>query len=157
MGHYLITHGHRYNGRDPRHNADGYAQLNKLTLPADIVRVVVGTGRRFEEMLLYFYQTEKLSCSIPRYFSPFCGGAEGFDAPDGIILVTGTCISFETEYSGMSNKWGFNPWGFIRSQPDKTLFLTGGELMKSLGVEQPSRGALYYLSRNNKVQLRQQG
>lgn len=157
MGHYLITHGQRSNGRDPGHNEDGYIQLDNLVLPNDITQVVVGTGRRFEEMLLRFYQNGKLSPNLPRYFSPFCGGAEGFDAPDEIILVTGTSISFKAEYIGMSNRWGFNPWGFIRSQPERTLFLTGGELMLALGVAKSTRGALYHLSRNNRIKLLQQG
>ena len=157
MSHYLVTHGHRQNGPDPGHNQDGFKQLNNLVLPNNITRVVVGTGRRFEEMLLHFYQSNQLSTELPRYFSPFCGGAEGFDVPDEITLVTGTCISLKAEYIGMNNKWGFNPHGFIRSQPERTLFLTGDELMMALGVTQPTRGALYHLSRNNKVQLLRQG
>lgn len=157
MEHYLITHGHQHLGCNSGHNDAGFAQLDNLILPDDVTRVIVGTGQRFEEMLLRFYQRGKLSTNLPRYFSPFCGGPEAFDTPDEIILVTGTRICLEAEYIGMDNHWGFNPQGFIRSQPDNALFLTGSELMQALHVDRPAHGALYCLSRNNKIKLLQRG
>lgn len=140
---YAITHGLRHAGRDPGHTEAGFNQLDKLALPENIPLLVAGEGRRFEEMLLRFYQNKNLSPALPRYFTPFCGGAAGFDAPDDIVLVTGTRISLKDEYLGLANTPAFRAWEFVSLQPDGTLFLTGGEFLTALGVAKPAKGAIY--------------
>ena len=148
----LITHGLRNSGEDPVHTPEGLKQIQRvvasLTLP--IGMVVIGTGWRFQQMFKLLYDAGKVGKDVPCRLTPFCGGAEGFDPPSTIILPnSGTCQL--KEYIGLGSGFGFDPWQFVNSFQGDTLFLAGGELLTALGVEKPSKGALYGIDHAERV------
>lgn len=148
----LITHGLRLNGADPGHTPEGLEQVRRviasLTLP--IGMVVIGTGRRFQEMFGVLYDSNKVEPEVPCRLTPFCGGAEGFDPPTTIILPNGEPCQLK-EYIGLSSGFGFDPWTFVNSFPGDTLFLAGGELLMALGEQNLSKGALYGIDHADRV------
>lgn len=144
----LITHGLRRGGVAPRHTAKGLVQLASLPKLEGVTRVVVGTGARFVEIYWALVENGKLDQSMPVAYSPFCGGAEGFDAPN-VVLTDGSLCDMSA-YIGIGNTAAFDAWKFIEEQPDGTLFLAGGELMIALGCVNPPKAALFALEPEKK-------
>lgn len=136
----IITHGLRHSGTNPTHTAKGLEQLWALELPYRPAFVLVGTGARFREM--YGVLWSKWLIGVPMKFSSFCGSADGFDAPDTIVLADGETCKLE-DYMGLANTPGFDAWAFVGSQPADTLFLAGGELVTALGIAKPAKGVIY--------------
>lgn len=140
---YLVSHGERENGTDPKHTENGIQQINNLPIP-NITIIVAGTGKRFQESAFIILSSPH-ECSIPLFFSPFCGSADGLDPPDDIVMANGTRCQLSTEYIGLDSPW-FDAWGFVNSQPDRTLFCAGGELLIALGLKSIyKKGCLYEL------------
>lgn len=165
---YAITHGLRNGGFNPEHTAAGIAQLRNLVVPQGITNIVLGTGERFEEIFAaLFHMNEPPFDDNPNrpkiWYSPFVGSADGFDPPDRVILGhrdDGNHRSCRlADYIGVANARAFDAWAFVGSLPEGTLFLTGGEFMLALGVEKPSKGALYWIDSKTKAAplLTQQG
>lgn len=144
MSLYLITHGERNNGVDPKMTENGIAQIELLRtlLPKAIALVVVGTGARFQQ--IYRTLSDSLQGIAVKY-SPFCGSADGLDPGDKIVLIDGTLVN-RSDYLGLIRAPGFNAWEFLRSLPDGTLLCAGSELMISLGLERINKkGQLFEL------------
>lgn len=145
---HLITHGDRGFGSNPKHSEMGIDQIKNLTLPEKIDLIVIGTGKRFQE--IYQFIQDKLS-RIPVKYSPFCGSADGLEADYRIILVDGTLLK-DDEYLGMINVPAFDAWKFIADLPDNTLLCAGGELLIALGGKTINqKGQLYELDCEKKV------
>lgn len=143
---YLVSHGERKNGANPKHTGKGLEQIRNLPIPTDVTRFVVGTGNRFHELWLIIEVYHNLnSLYKPLLFSPFCGSADGLDPPDTIVMANGAACQIGTEYLGLESPW-FDAWGFVGSQPDRTLFCAGGELLIALGLKSIyKKGCLYEL------------
>lgn len=143
---YLITHGERESGPDPKHTKEGIDQIKALLpllpllldtilpLPdkhTGIQLIVSGTGKRFLEILEIV--SKKLP-GVPVKYSPFCGGPEGFEGNDQVVLTDGRTINYHTEYVGLANG-PIDMWQFIASLPDEALLCAGGALMIGLGFK----------------------
>lgn len=103
---YLITHGDRTNGPDPVHTKEGIAQIENLACPEGINLIVSGTGKRFLQILEII---RKKLPEVPIKYSPFCGGPEGFEGDDQVVLTDGRVINYHTELPG-GIKW---PRGYV--------------------------------------------
>ena len=146
---YLIAHGDRENGPDPIHTPEGLKQIWSLSLPDGIGMVVSGTGKRFLEILGIVLG--KLPRAPVVKYSPFCGGPEGFQGEDDVILTDGRIINYHKEYIGVSNG-PLDMWQFIASLPDRTLLCAGGALMIGLGLKAINKkGHLFELDPVNKT------
>jgi len=142
MAIYLITHGDRNNGPDPTHTAEGLAQIEAIPIPNGICLIVSGTGKRFLEILEI---VRKKLPDAPVKYAPFCGGPEGFQGKDEVVLTDGRTIGYHADYIGISNG-PLDMWSFIRSLPDGTLLCAGGALMIGLGLKAINqKGHLYEL------------
>jgi len=141
---YLITHGNRHSGPDPRHTAEGLKQIRSLQIPSNIKYVIVGTGTRFQEIYEALYPVLPGQAKI--IHSIFCGSSDGIE-PDGKgILDNGRKVDLETEYIGLMNPQYFDAWKFVNSFDGDTLLCAGGELMISLGLKAINeKGHLYEL------------
>ena len=146
----LITHGKRNFGVDPKHTTEGIEQIKNLQLPDNIALVVVGTGKRFQEI----YETirPKIYGATVK-FSPFCGSADGLEADGNVILTNGTLVDLKKDYISLTNApEAFDPWGFIASLPENTLLCAGGELLIALGGKAINeKGQLYELDPETKT------
>lgn len=158
---YLITHGDREEGVNPIHTDKGREQILRLEIPADVTKLVIGTGNRFQEIANMIYSK---GGDYPCLSSPFCGGVEGIrmdtepGKPNMILTASGFEIP-EDQYLGLRNTIGFDPWVFVEGQDAGTLFCAGGELLLALGFEgRPPKGALFAIDVETKtVTLFQQG
>lgn len=140
---YLVSHGERKNGANPKHKKGGLEQIQNLPIPIDIARFIVGTGNRFHEVFKTIRRFRR-GLYVPVFFSPFCGSADGLDPDDTIVMANGgRCLN--TKYLGLDSPW-FDAWGLVNSHPDRTLFVAGGELMIALGLKSIyKKGCLYEL------------
>lgn len=145
MSAYLITHGERNFGPDPKHKPEGIEQIKNLQIPDDISVVVIGTGARFREI----YDAIKPQLDdIPVKFSPFCGSADGLEANYDVILVDGTLVDLKNDYISLGSPC-FDAWTFINLLPDKALLCAGGELLISLGLKAINeKGQLYMIDQS---------
>lgn len=148
---YLITHGERHKGSDPVHTRKGLAQIRALPLPKDVSLIVSGTGKRFLEVLGI---VRKKLPSVPVKYSIFCGGPEGFEGNDQVVLTDDRRVDFHEEYVGISNG-PLNMWEFIQSLPDNALLCAGTGLILGLGLKEIYQGGhlfkLEVLLRNGKM------
>lgn len=150
---YLITHGKRDFGLDPRHTREGAGQIRDLAhklerLPREISLVIIGTGIRF-------YQIYRILISIlggiPIKFSPFCGSADGLEA-DGKIITVDNRTVIPDDYIGLIGSSCFNAWEFVSNLPNNALLCSGGELLIALGQEKIyKKGQLYELDPETKT------
>ena len=123
MSVFLITHGERNFGVNPKHKPEGIEQIRNLQIPDDISTVVVGTGARFREI----YEVIKPQIpSVPVKFSPFCGSADGLEADYNVILVDGTLVNLKNDYISLGSPC-FDACDFVRNLPPRTLLCAGGE------------------------------
>lgn len=150
MKRYLVTHPERFNGANPDLTPKGIEQLHELTLPECIIKVVVGTGKRFKKTYDVLSLAGILKRFVPGVFSIFCGSADGLDEGKTIVLADGSECNLVTEYIGLTH-FSFNAWGFIGSQPEGTLFCAGGELMTALTGSVGEKGRLYELDIETKT------
>ena len=131
---YLVTHGKREGGPNPRMTADGLFQIERLRelLPKNTPLVVVGTGKRF--LQVYGVLQPSLNGAKVEY-SPFCGSADGME-PDGktIPMASGELTEHDS-YLGLVRCKAFDAWKFLKDLPNGTLLCSGGELMMALGLE----------------------
>jgi hypothetical protein len=139
---YLITHGDRNSGPDPKHTQKGRNQIILLEIPQNIDYVVVGTGTRFQE-IYELIQNDTTGARVMH--SIFCGSSDGIE-PDGMgILDNGRKVDLKTEYIGLISPH-FDAWAFVTSFSGNTLLLSGGELMIALGLKDINeKGHLYEL------------
>ncbi|MFA5878518.1 MAG: hypothetical protein WC845_04090 [Candidatus Staskawiczbacteria bacterium] len=125
---YLITHGECQEGPDPVHTPNGIEQLRAILVPQDLVRIIVGIGQRYTDILRVVQS--KTPAVVVRY-SPFLGGPEVIREKDRVVLTDGRMID-ASEYIGMY----YNPinlWPLIQRFPALTLLCSGNILMKALG------------------------
>lgn len=154
---YIVTHGARLNGVNPRHTQEGLAQIASLRIPTDIKCVIVGTGKRFWEVFQTLSEKNPIAPDAPVLVSPFCGSADAFTPPSTIVLTSGMEVPLKS-YIGINNTDRFDAFGWVSDQPEGTLFIAGAEFLVALGLEKPSKGALYALNDVDKtVTLIQQG
>ena len=129
---YLITHSEKAFGVNPPLTRKGTLQIEKLLLVEEPPLVVIGTGRRFQEIYKTMVKKGQLGRDIPVKYSPFCGSADSLEANKKYItLADGTIVSLD-DYINIGNDC-FDAWGFLYDLPDKTLLCAGGELMITLG------------------------
>ncbi len=141
---YLVTHGERNFGMNPSHTSDGIQQIKKLVLGEEISLVVIGTGRRFQEVYDTMISQGHLRRDIPIKYSPFCGSADGLEANKEVILVINVTVSLDCYISIGSDC--FDAWRFISDLPDNALLCAGGELMIALGLKKINeKGQLFEL------------
>ena len=147
---YLITHGERDFGVNPSHTDEGMQQIGNLTLPEKTSLVVIGTGKRFQQIYCMMINSEHLQQDTPVKYSPFCGSADGLEANRDIIMVDGTTVSLD-DYISIGGDC-FDAWRFISSLPDNALLCAGGELMIALGLKDINeKGCLYELNPKDKT------
>jgi len=139
---YLITHGERTSGPDPVHTPNGLDQIKTLVplIPQNIALIVAGTGKRFLEILEIVRQ--KLPKAEVKY-SPFCGGPEGYEESDIVVLPGGRRVDYHKEYLGISNG-PVDMWQFVWTLPPNTLLCSGGALMIGLGLKSINQRAQLY-------------
>lgn len=147
---YLITHGKRYFEANPRMNTEGLAQISKLRnlLPESISLVVVGTGKRFQQ--IYTILQSKLA-DVPVKFSLFCGGADSLGNKGAHIIFADARFTSCENYIGLGDTTAFDAWKFIAQLPDNTLLCADGELMLALGLKNiTGKGQLFQLNPQEK-------
>ena len=140
---YIATHGDKEKGMNPGLTEIGKTQIANLSIPDGIKMVVVGTGKRFVDMLSVL--RNRLG-DIPIKFSPLCGSADsgkktetGFD----VILADGETLVPIGDYIGLIGTPGLDLKTWVNSLPDGTLLLAGRELTGALGCENGEMGKLY--------------
>jgi len=142
---YLITHGERNFGVNPSHTDEGIQQIGNLVLPEKISLVVIGTGKRFQQIYCMMINSEYLQQDTPIKYSPFCGSVDGLEADKDVILASGITVSLDNYISIGSNC--FDAWKFVSDLPDRTLLCAGGELIIALGLKSiKEKGCLYELN-----------
>jgi hypothetical protein len=151
---YLVTHGLRNSGPDPVHTPEGIAQIAALrekvaSLP--ISTIIVGTGRRFQEIFETLMVGKETRWKyIPVFHSPLCGSADGLEKDGKVILTNGRKVSMDS-YMGLNNCVAINIWRFLADLPDNALLCAGGELMITLGFEKfNQKGCLFEIDLEKK-------
>jgi len=130
---YLITHSEKAFGTNPPLARKGILQIEKLVLEEEPPLVVIGTGKRFQEIYKTMIDRGHLQHGTPVKYSPFCGSADSLEAnKKDLTLADGTTISLD-DYIGIENDC-FDAWSFLFDLPDKTLLCAGKELMIALGL-----------------------
>lgn len=156
---YLITHGDRTEGFNPTHTLKGVQQIQSISIPNGIRKVVVGAGTRFREIFNLIKDNPQIAGTTPLH-SPFCGGYDGLRVATEGKMVTMTDGDVPVDiYLGLIGTPGFDPWAFINGLGERTLICGGGELLIALGYEgNPPKGALFALDvEARSITLLQQG
>jgi hypothetical protein len=142
---YIITHGEKESGGNPGLTETGKRQIASLPIPDGITQVIVGTGRRFLDILAAI---EGRIVNVPVKYSPLCGSADsgeksesGFKVmlADGIIVEVG-------DYIGLIGTPGIDLVAWLKSLPDNTLLCTGREFLGGIGYSNSAPGHLYRLN-----------
>ena len=139
MAIYIVTHGEKKKGPNPRMTKKGFEQIGKIKsiIPADPVMVISGTGRRHVEV------AKTLNLKIDR-FTSVMGCADSSEIIDGqkkIRLPDGTVLepSIYTTLKDMSPAVK----QFISKLPDGTIICAGRPLLKMLSYAEPKSGSVY--------------
>jgi len=150
---YLITHGTKFGGHNQDMTPDGLKQIISIReqlLPKMpwIPVIFVGIGARHKQTFHVLIPT--MPHTQIRH-SPFCGTADEIeDCEDAVDTNCGKVRT--SEYLGLVNTPGFNPWEFASSLPQDALLCAGKELMTALGLSNIfSDGQLYELDANTKT------
>lgn len=152
MAIYLITHGDRENGPDPVHTPEGIAQIEALPLPKGINLIVSGTGKRFIQIADIVSRKldnpeKPLDTKVQVVYCPFCGGPEGFQGKDEVVLTNGRIINYRVDYVGVSNG-PLDMWEVVKyfQVHGNVLLCAGGAFMIGLGLKAINqKGHLYEL------------
>lgn len=134
---YVLTHGQSSDGYNPCMTPEGVTQIveiglysiSKISKPS---LILVGVGVRFFQTMEVI-EGSGIMIDVPIKHSPFLGTADGFGKNKDVALQFGNITS--DEYMGLVNTPGFCAWSFVNNLPDKTLLLTGRELLIALELE----------------------
>ena len=149
---YLITHGIVFGGHNQDMMPDGLKQIASIreTLIPKLPWIpvfFVGLGARHKQtcdVLTHLYPHPRIR------LSPFCGTADEI-TEDGKI-DTKYKISKASDYLGLVNTVGFNPWNFVSNLPTGAIICAGRELMYALGLRDIYvDGQLYELDAETKT------
>jgi hypothetical protein len=130
---WLVTVGNYGTGYNPGLTADGREKILSLTPAVALLkptRVLVGTGTRFQET---FMLLEVAMRGAPLGFSPFCGGPECLQENGQVAVYDGLAVEAE-DFKGLVDRPGFYAREFLVHLPNKTLVVTGNELVTALAM-----------------------
>lgn len=143
MNVYIITHGEKDKGVNPRLTEAGKTAITNLSVPNGITQVIVGTGRRFADV---FTNIKDRVGNVPVKYSPLCGSADSGEKSETgfeVILADGTIVNV-SDYLGLVGTPGVDLVAWLESLPNGTLLCAGREFLKGIGYEDGVPGRLYH-------------
>ena len=154
-----VTHAEKSPGANPGLTAKGLADIKALSLKlmmvaGEIATVLVGTGRRFSDVLEALglnhsegYVDRKI------IYTPLLGGPDsGVKSESGwdVILAHEKLVKLDC-YVGLIGTPGIDLWAWILSLPNGSVLCTGRELIGALGVKGAETGQLYLIDTETKT------
>jgi hypothetical protein len=139
---YIATHGEKGQGANPGLTETGKAQIAALPIPDGITQVVVGTGRRFCDILA---AVKDRVGNVPVKYSPLCGSADSGEKSEtgfNVTLADGTSVEIGG-YIGLIGTPGIDLVAWLGSLPDNTLLCAGREFLGGIGFKTGVPGRLY--------------
>lgn len=142
MNIYIITHGEKGHGINPGLTEAGKEQIATLPIPDGITQVIVGTGKRFSDILLGIKEHVG---NVPVKFSPLCGSADSGEKSETgfkVALADGTIVEIG-DYIGLIGTPGIDLVAWLGSLADNTLLCAGREFLGGIGYKNGAPGHLY--------------
>ncbi|OGE74260.1 MAG: hypothetical protein A3I07_00465 [Candidatus Doudnabacteria bacterium RIFCSPLOWO2_02_FULL_42_9] len=149
---YIVTHGKRYDGANPRMTPEGFAKVasQRSKLPATPSEVVVGTGDRHIEVC------DAVDLEPTRY-SAVIGGAEALDSvkhdgEDMIVLPGGKMIPYHMDTT--EKDLGPSMRALVLGLKDDAVLCSGRLSVIALGLTlEESKSGVVYLVEHDGVQI----
>lgn len=143
MNIYIITHGEKSHGTNPGLTEAGKSQVATLPIPDNITQVIVGTGKRFCDVLSGI--KERVG-NVSVKFSPLCGSADSGEKNETgfkVALADGTIVEIG-DYIGLIGTPGIDLVAWLGSLTENTLLCAGREFLGGIGYKNGASGHLYH-------------
>jgi hypothetical protein len=145
---FVVTHGDKTNGPNPRMTPKGFEEIASLRhlLPVKIPVLVVGTGGRHLDV------ATALNYNEIRRYSSVVGDPDSMEVIDGekiVILSDGTHINIALYTSLADNS--VSAKRFITGLADKTVVCSGRPFMIALGINGKSAAVYRILCNDGEI------
>jgi hypothetical protein len=147
---FIVTHGKKAKGPNPGLTEEGKEEIRSLPIPGDIELVIVGTGRRFLDVLsivldVVWKEWPSTERADRVKYSPLCGSADSGEQSEtgSKVILADETVAESGQYIGLIGSPGIDLKVWLNSLPDKTLLCAGREFLGAIGYHGGQPGRLY--------------
>jgi hypothetical protein len=147
---FVVTCGECLTGANPLHTTNGTVMITALAKTVKrlekVSMVIVGMGRRHDQLGSIVRQAIKNNTNVGYGYSPFCGGAEiEFVDNDEVFVVMANGDRIERKsYAGIAQMPNGMAWAIVDFIADGDIMVADQQLVEAFGFPDISHEARLY-------------